>query len=184
MAETVEALSSHLDRRQDNPKMVIWEHNSHIGDARATELSKGGELNVGQLMRERYDRKAFLVGFSTFSGTVTAASDWDEPPKRMTVRPALADSYEMLFHQTGVRRFLLPLRTHENLDLLRLPRLERAIGVIYRPETERLSHYFLAHLTDQFDAVIHIDETHALEPLEQAISEDTGDVPETYPSAM
>jgi erythromycin esterase-like protein len=184
MAETVEALSRHLDRRQIRAKMVIWEHNSHIGDARATELSRGGELNVGQLMRERYARETFLVGFSTFSGTVTAASDWDEPPVRMTVRPALAESYEMMFHQAGVPRFLLPLHDQRNLELLRPPRLERAIGVIYRPESERISHYFLAHLTDQFDALVHLDQTNALEPLERTVPEDTGEVPETYPSAM
>ncbi|MGH8007564.1 MAG: erythromycin esterase family protein [Candidatus Binatia bacterium] len=156
-----------------------------IGDARATELGRSGELNVGQLVRERYDRQAVLVGFSTYSGTVTAASDWDAPAERKRVRPALPNSYEALFHAVGLPRFLLSLRDGERTEaaeLLREPRLERAIGVIYRPETERVSHYFSARLPDQFDAVLHFDETRAVEPLERVTIWETGEAPETFPS--
>ncbi|MGH7963515.1 MAG: erythromycin esterase family protein, partial [Candidatus Binatia bacterium] len=154
-------------------------------DARATELGRSGELNVGQLVRERYDRQAVLVGFSTYSGTVTAASDWDAPAERKRVRPALPNSYEALFHAVGLPRFLLSLRDGERTEaaeLLREPRLERAIGVIYRPETERVSHYFSARLPDQFDAVLHFDETRAVEPLERVTIWETGEAPETFPS--
>jgi len=184
MAETLEALAGFLDRRHNRTKIVVWEHNSHIGDARATDLGAGGELNVGQLVREGYDRDAILIGFSTFSGTVTAASNWDEPPARKIVRPGLAGSYEMLFHQIGVPRFLLPLHDRAESALLHESRLERAIGVVYRPETERTSHYFKARLAEQFDAMIYLDETHALEPLERTAGWETGEAPETYPSAL
>src|SRR5207253_6705124 len=173
MAETLEALTEHLSRTQaGQAKIVVWEHNSHLGDARATEMGRRGELNVGQLVRERHDRKAVLVGFSTYTGTVTAASDWGGPAERKRVRPALPESYEALFHDLGLPDFLLTLRgdpevADPEVAVLREPRLERAIVVIYRPDTERLSHYFQARLADQFDAVIHFDETRAVEPLER-----------------
>jgi erythromycin esterase-like protein len=125
------------------------------------------------------------VGFTTYTGTVTAATDWDGPAHRRHIRPALAASYERLFHDSGVGQFLLPLRT--NLDLasaLAAPRLERAIGVLYRPETERQSHYFHARLADQFDYVIHIDETRAVEPLERTSTWDIQEPAETYPSGL
>jgi erythromycin esterase-like protein len=182
MAETLNALDTHLGRLA---KVVVWEHNSHIGDARATEMGQSGELNVGQLVREKYGREAVLIGFTTYSGTVTAASDWGAPAERKRVRPALAGSYEELFHRVGVLRFLLPLRNgREILAGLREPRLERAIGVIYRPETERLSHYFHAQLPDQFDAVLHFDETRDVEPLERTTTWDGGEAPETFPSGV
>lgn len=112
MAETLDALATHLEQQQGTQaKIVVWEHNSHIGDARATELGRSGELSVGQLVRERYDREAVLIGFSTYSGMVTAASDWGAPAERKRVRPALSGSYEALFHAVGLPRFLLPLRT-------------------------------------------------------------------------
>jgi erythromycin esterase-like protein len=123
-----------------------------------------------------------LVGFSTYTGTVTAASDWGEPAERKRVRPGLAGSFEALFHSLGVPDLLLPMRDREEVAAaLREPRLERAIGVIYRPETERLSHYFEARLPEQFDAVIHFDETHAVEPLDMTAGWKTGEAPETYP---
>jgi erythromycin esterase-like protein len=182
MAETLDALTQHLEKRYGRARIVVWEHNSHIGDARATEMGEAGELNVGQLVRERYGREAFLVGFSTFSGTVTAASDWDGPAERKRVRPALAGSYEALFHELGVPRFLIGLRDDRNaIHSLDDRRLERAIGVIYRPETERGSHYFYARLPKQFDAVLHFDDTHAVEPLERTSTWETGEPPETYP---
>jgi erythromycin esterase-like protein len=185
MAETLDALVTHFNRRGQRPKVVVWEHNSHLGDARATEMSRRGELNVGQLVRERYGREAILVGFTTYSGTVTAASDWAEPAERKRVRPALSDSYEALFHQTKLPRFLLTLsHKSEATAGLRQPRLERAIGVIYRPETERISHYFQAHLSDQFDAVLHFDETRAVEPLERTAVWEQDEVPETFPFGL
>jgi len=148
-------------------------------------MGEQGELNVGQLVRERYDNDAVLVGFSTYSGTVTAASNWDAPAERKRVRPALPDSYEALFHNTGLSRFLLTLRGDNQAVVgLREPRLERAIGVIYRPETERLSHYFYATLPAQFDVVIHFDQTRAVEPLERTSQWNAGEVPETFPSGL
>lgn len=183
MFETLTELFAHLDGGQ--AKVVVWAHNSHLGDARATAMSRRGELNVGQLVRERLGRGALSIGLTTYSGTVTAASDWGEPAERKRVRPALAGSYEELFHATGLPRFWIDLRErNEAVDLLGTERFERAIGVIYRPETERLSHYFEARLPDQFDAIIHLDETRALEPLERTSEWDRGELPETYPSAL
>jgi erythromycin esterase-like protein len=181
MAGTLEALAAHLDWHGGRSKIVVWEHNSHLGDARATQMGEAGELNVGQLVRERHGHEAVLVGFSTYSGTVTAASDWDMPAERKHVRPALPGSYEALFHDTGIPGFLLKMRDDPRTAGLREPRLERAIGVIYRPETERLSHYFTARLADQFDAVIHVDHTRAVEPLERTVEWERGEVPETFP---
>ncbi|HEX8187438.1 MAG TPA: erythromycin esterase family protein [Pyrinomonadaceae bacterium] len=186
MAETLDALVAHLSAGGREAKVAVWEHNSHLGDARATEMGRGGEWSVGQLVRERYGRDAFLVGFTTHRGSVTASSDWDEPGRRKRVRPALEGSYEALFHEAGAGNFMLDLRAEGRArELLRLPRLERAIGVIYRPETERLSHYFHAQLAEQFDAVLHFDETTAVEPLEPGAHWGTGDEPpETYPSGI
>ena len=186
MAETLDALVEHLGRGGRPARVVVWEHNSHLGDARATEMGEGGELNVGQLVRERYGRESVLVGFTTHRGTVTASQDWGEPGRRRRVRPALEGSYEALFHEAGPERFMIDLREEGRArELLRLPRLERAIGVIYRPETERLSHYFHARLAEQFDAVLHFDQTTAVEPLEPGGHWETGDEPpETYPSGF
>lgn len=182
MAETLEALMHHLGPKA---RIVVWAHNSHLGDARATEMAQRGELNLGQLIREKYGEKATLVGFSTYTGTVTAASGWDGPAERKHVRPALPGSYEALFHETEVPNFLLPLRGKEKVaSLLREPRLERAIGVIYLPRSERVSHYFHAQLPEQFDVVLHFDETRAVEPLERTAAWEAGEVPETYPSML
>jgi erythromycin esterase-like protein len=154
--------------RERAPRVVVWAHNSHLGDARHTEMGRWGELNVGQLVRERYGGDALLVGFTTHTGTVTAASDWGGAAERMRVRPSIPGSYERMFHETGVPRFFLSLRDlGEAAGLLRAPLLERAIGVVYRPRTELQSHYFQAALPSQFDAVIHYDETRAVEPLER-----------------
>jgi erythromycin esterase-like protein len=183
MVETLGALIKHLERRAA-AKIVVWAHNSHLGDARATEMGERGELNVGQLVRELFESDARLVGFTTHSGTVTAASDWDAPAERKQVRRALRDSIERLFHDTGTSHFALNLRERPVLTSLTSPRLERAIGVIYRPETERLSHYFHARLPDQFDAVIHIDHTRAVEPLERSMRWHEGEPAETYPSGL
>ena len=187
MADTLDALAVHLSRRhRGHPaRMVVWAHNSHLGDARATEVAANGELNVGQLMRERHPRECCLIGFTTYTGTVTAADDWEGPAECKRVRPALADSVEELFHEVGEKAFLVrPGIMPGAATVLRRPRLERAIGVIYRPETERQSHYFRARVADQFDAVIHLDETRAVEPLERTAGWERGEVPETYPHAV
>ncbi|HUS10594.1 MAG TPA: erythromycin esterase family protein [Pyrinomonadaceae bacterium] len=188
MAETLESLSTHLAMLGQQAKVVVWEHNSHLGDARATEMGQRGEPNVGQLVRERHGSSALLIGFSTYTGTVTAASDWDAPAERKRVRPALNDSYEALFHKVGIPRFQISLREKGPMaSALNEPRLERAIGVIYRPETERQSHYFYARLADQFDALLHFDETRAVEPLERTPEwrmEEVGEAAETFPSGL
>jgi len=183
MAETLDHLLSHLG---PSAKVVVWAHNSHLGDARATEVSQQGELNVGQLLRLKYGNAAVLVGFTTYTGTVTAASNWDGPAETKHVRPALSDSFEAMFHATYVPQFLMIFRGNKFLSgILNQERLERAIGVIYLPQSERISHYFHARLADQFDALIHIDNTNALQPLEiTSRPEEAGEVPETYPSAI
>ncbi len=185
MAETLEALLAHLGRNGGSSRVVVWEHNSHIGDARATAMGDMGEWNVGQLARERLGDDARLVGFTTFHGTVTAASDWDAPAERKRVRPALPGSFEALFHSVDVPDFCLPLRGDTRLaEALQEEGLERAIGVIYRPESERVSHYFEARLPQQFDAVIHFDETRAVEPLDRTAGWDKGEPPETFPFGL
>ncbi|HEX9611741.1 MAG TPA: erythromycin esterase family protein [Gemmatimonadales bacterium] len=185
MAETLQALVAYHETGGRREKVVVWAHNSHLGDARATEMGAGGELNVGQLVRQQHGRDAVLVGFLSYEGTVTAASDWDEPAERKRVRPAMPDSYEALLHEVGTRNFLLDLtRPEPAVRGLAEPRLERAIGVIYRPETERLSHYFHACLPRQFDAVLYYDTTRAVEPLERSGLWERGEVPETYPSTL
>ncbi|MFL5592739.1 MAG: erythromycin esterase family protein [Ktedonobacteraceae bacterium] len=187
MAGTLEALVAHLDREGGSTKVVVWAHNSHVGDARATSMGSEGELNIGQLVRERHGREAVLVGFSTYTGTVTAASDWGAPLERKRVRPALQDSYEALFHQAGLSNFLLPSHNDSKAaNALHGPRLERAIGVIYLPKSERISHYFQARLPEQFDVVLHFDETRAVEPLDRTTRWEVGEteIPETYPSAL
>jgi erythromycin esterase-like protein len=185
MADTVDAIVRYLGRDGRQPKIALWAHNSHLGDARATEMGSRGELNVGQLLRERYGSEAVLVGFTTYTGTVTAATDWDDPGERKRVRPALPESYELGFHETGLQRFFLDLRNGARRSaLLSKPRLERAIGVIYRPETERISHYFRANMRDQFDGIFHLDETRALEPLEKPERWHELEPPETFPSGI
>ena len=185
MAETLVDLMTYLRRPAGSGRVVVWAHNSHIGDARATEMGQHGELNIGQLMRQRLGARALNVGFTTYAGTVTAARDWGGVPERRQVRPSLAGSYEQLFHDADIPRFVLPFRSDPDLAAaLDPPRLERAIGVIYRPEHERRSHYFHAQLARQFDYVIHIDETRAVEPLERTAEWETGEFAETYPSGL
>ena len=166
-------------------KVVVWAHNSHIGDARYTDMgSERGELNLGQLCREAYGRDAALIGFGTHSGTVAAASDWDAPMEVKAVRPSRPDSYEALCHQVGLDRFLLDLRPEENVGLrqaLSARRLERYIGVIYRPETERWSHYSHASLADQYDGFVWFDRTSAVIPLPTEVGRGED---ETYPFGL
>ncbi|HEU5080020.1 MAG TPA: erythromycin esterase family protein [Opitutaceae bacterium] len=185
MAETLEELLSHLRLRGQAPKVVVWAHNSHLGDARATDMGDSGELNLGQLARQRYGAEVKLIGLTTYAGTVIAATDWGEPGYLRRVRPALEGSYENLFHQAGVERFLLTFKDGTPVhSVLAEPRLERAIGVIYRPETERMSHYFKARLSEQFDAIIHIDQTRGVEPVEDIAAWDPSEAPETFPSGV
>ncbi len=167
MADTLEALASHLDTLGHPGKVVVWAHNSHTGDARTTTMGESGEWTLGQLMRQRRNDQSVLVGFTTYTGTAMAASAWGEEGKVQRVRPSLPGSFGALFHETGVPQFLLPLRGEGELVLaLGEPRLERAIGVVYVPQTERESHYFQARMSKQFDAVIHLDETTAVQPLQ------------------
>jgi erythromycin esterase-like protein len=187
MAETLEALREHIGQRRARPaKVVVWAHNSHLGDCRATEMGEHGQLNLGQLVRERYrPEDCFLHGFTTHAGTVTAASEWDGPAELKRIVPSREGSLERLLHETGIERFLLPLRGHDSaLAGLRERYLERAIGVIYRPDTERLSHYFHADAARQFDALIHVDTSTALRPLEPSALWAEDDVPDTYPSGL
>jgi erythromycin esterase-like protein len=173
MAETLEALALHLSAELP-AKIVVWAHNSHVGDARATEMGERGEHTLGQLVRQRHPGQAALVGMTTWRGTVTAAADWGAAAERMRVREALSGSHEAHFHEMGLPGFWLPT------DELAERRLQRAIGVVYLPQSERLSHYFHASLCGQFDYVLHFDETRAVEPLER-VAAGTGEAPETYP---
>jgi erythromycin esterase-like protein len=179
MMETLDALLAWNTKRAGYARAVVWAHNSHLGDARATQMGDWGELNLGQLARARHGDRVSLVGLTTHSGTVTAAREWDQPVERRRVKPSVAHSYERLFHDTGFERFALA--TPAVRQALAEPRLERAVGVIYKPEKERTSHYFRARLVDQFDAVIHIDQTAAVTPLERW-SRKNSDLPETYPT--
>ena len=185
MVETLQALEKHLQALGTPARMVVWAHNSHLGDASATEMGDQGEWNVGQLARDRWGAEAMLVGFSTYQGTVTAASEWDAPAERKRVRPGLAGSYEELFHRAGEPSFWLPLRDEPALaGLLQERRLQRAIGVIYLPRSERMSHYFHTRLPAQFDAMVHIDETRAVEPLVPEPTWHAGEPAETYPTGL
>jgi erythromycin esterase-like protein len=172
MFETLEALREQLTAEGRSGRLVVWAHNTHVGDARATAMAEQGELSVGQLVRERYEGRTLTIGFTTYSGTVTAARQWGGEPEQRNVRRALNESYEALFHRAteGPRPddLVLDLRPEAPLaNALDDPRLERAIGVLYRPETERGSHYFEATLPEQFDVVIHVDQTTAVQPLDE-----------------
>ncbi|MGV1087313.1 MAG: erythromycin esterase family protein [Mycobacterium sp.] len=195
MAQTLNALISHLDRHAgtsgdasgdpEPARVVVWAHNSHVGDARATEVCADGQLTIGQLAREQYGDDCRLIGFSTYSGTVTAASEWGGVAERKVVRPALAGSIEELLHDTGRPAFLVAMHDGSPAAAaLETVRLGRAIGVIYLPQTERQSHYFHVRPSDQFDAMIHIDQTRALEPLEPNSIWVAGENPETYPTGL
>lgn len=186
MVQTLTNLMTHIETTLKSPaKIIVWAHNSHVGDARATEMSDRGEINVGQLVREQYDTVSYLLGFSTYSGTVRAASDWDCDSEIKKVNTALEGSYEALFHDAVKKKFFLDLRHESHLmRLLKEPELQRAIGVIYLPESERMSHYYFSRLPYQFDGIIHIDDTHAVVPLEKGDNGIAQELPETYPSGM
>ncbi len=175
-----------LDYHGPHSRGIVWEHNSHVGNARATEMSARGELNVGQLCRAKFGDRVYAIGFGTDHGTVAAASNWDEPMQRMRVRSAHPESYERLCHESAVPAFTLHLRDprrREVRDELLSPRLERAIGVVYRPDTELASHYFQAILPIQFDEFVWFDETRAVEPL-RVERRPSQDLPDTYPFGL
>ena len=186
-----ETLNMVLAAKGPDSKAIVWAHNSHIGNAAFTDMGRSrGELNIGQLAKEQFGKQARLIGFGTHSGTVAAADDWDEPMRIKRVRPSLEGSHERMSHDSGVERFLLDLREPDGelAEALAEPRLERFIGVIYRPETERWSHYSAAILPRQFDAWVWFDETQAVTPLpgEQRPGEphvETGEE-ETYPFGL
>jgi erythromycin esterase-like protein len=171
-----------LQARGPDAKAVVWAHNSHIGDARHTEMGQSrDELNIGQLCREEWGNEAALIGFGTHTGTVAAATDWDDSMEVKRVRPSHPESVERCFHLSGKPRFLLDLKRDPELEeALAEPRQERFIGVIYRPETELMSHYAEAMLSKQFDGYVWFDETTAVTPLPGA-GEDVSDIPDTYP---
>jgi protein-L-isoaspartate(D-aspartate) O-methyltransferase len=181
MFDTLETLLAFRGRES---KLVVWEHNSHVGDARATEMGARGEHNVGSLSRMKFGEQLFSIGFGTDRGTVAAASQWDAPMEVMTVRPARSESYEGLFHRADLAAALLHLRypTREAVrEELSVPRLERAIGVVYRPDTELESHYFQAVLPVQFDEYIWFDRSSAVTPLSAELP---SGVPDTYPFGL
>lgn len=183
MAETLTQLMGHLETQVRRPRLVVWAHNSHLGDARATDQSLRGELNLGQLVREANGPENVVsIGFSTYTGTVTAASNWDELPQHKRVRPGLPGSYEELLHETNLEAFYVRTDAEE----LQQARLQRAIGVIYRPETERLSHYYRVDLSRAFDWIIHFDRTRGVVPLEPGNRWvfSLEEVPEAYPTGL
>lgn len=176
MFDTIEALAKHLTgSRQRETKIIVWAHNSHIGDAQATDMGARGEYNIGALIRAKYPKESKLIGFTTSVGSVIAAQEWDGPFYAQKMRPPLTESYEHIFSKTDLPNFVLRLDDPKLRATLSSPRLERAIGVIYRPEIERLSHYFYASLPQQFDAIIHLEETTALKPLATTVEQTAGE---------
>ncbi len=181
MTETLVELLAHLDGHFGNTKAIVWAHNSHVGDARATEMGQRGELNIGELSRQRWPGQTFSVGFTTNMGTVTASDDWGCAPRQMKVLPALRDGYEALLSSLPFHDCVIDLSEASWLPPIAL---ERAIGVIYRPQTERASHWFHAKLREQFDAVVHIDKTRAVVPLDKTVHWDAFEPPESYPTGL
>ena len=186
-----ETLMHLLARHGPDSKAVVWAHNSHIGDASATAMgAERGETNIGQLCREALGEQVALVGLDTYSGTVAAASDWDSPMEVKRVRPAHPHSYAHIAHESGLARAMLDLREYAEgsgaagralRDLLLTPRQERFIGVVYRPDSELLSHYMMAILPRQFDAWLWFDHTHALNALPTT---PRAGVPDTWPCGL
>ncbi|MDQ3365483.1 MAG: erythromycin esterase family protein [Myxococcota bacterium] len=189
MADTLDMISSHLGKLDAPARVVVWAHNSHVGDARATAMGDEGQLTLGQLMRQRHPDEVALVGFTTHTGTVECAYDWDEPGKIERVRPSLPGSWEDLLHATRIPRFMLTAPALASVTGEDAERLHRAIGVVYRPESERRSHYYEARLARQYDVIVHVDTTRAVEPLAPvepplAPAGRGDEMPETYPSGM
>lgn len=187
MADTIDFIADHLGDGAP-AKLVVWAHNSHVGDARATEMGDDGQVTLGQLARQRHPSEVALVGFTTHAGSVIAAADWEEPMERMRVRPALPGSWEELFHEAGRDQFFVTSGQLNAVVGEHVERLQRAIGVVYMPSTERRSHYLHARLADEFDVVIHIDSTRALAPLDDFETEPAPalaeEFPETFPTGV
>jgi len=186
MFDTLTELFAHLGRRKGSEaKIVVWAHNSHVGNAAATDMGQRGEFNIGQLACETHGDEALLIGFSTSHGTVTAASNWDEPPEYKNINIPFPRSYEESFHHVKYKNFLIDLRENNGaVDMLMEPRLQRVIGVIYKPMHELQSHYYRACLPEQFDFIIHLDQTSAVHPLEAIPHWHRGEMDETYPFGM
>lgn len=191
MVDTITSLFEHQQHQaqahgSEPAKIVVWAHNSHLGDARATEVGQRGQINVGQLMRERYPAQTFIIGFSTYQGEVLAASDWDGAGYSKKLKYALSDSHEDLLNQLGLQKFWLNLQADAaQVPILQEQRLERYIGVIYAPTNERWSHYLDTRLDQQYDALIYLDKTHAVKALDKySTIEYEEDLPETYPSGQ
>jgi erythromycin esterase-like protein len=185
MGDTLGLLAEHLGARGQPAKLVVWAHNSHVGDARATAMGAGGELTLGQLMRQRHPREVLLVGMTTHTGAVRCAHDWDGMAVPERVRPSLAGSWEAAFHDAGLPRFYVTAAALARAVGDRAERLHRAIGVVYRPETERRSHYYEARLAEQYDVVIHVDVTHAVKLFDvTAPAEPIDDIDETSPTGL
>ena len=187
MFETLENLSAYLETRLGrSAQVIVWAHNSHLGNAAATDMGRRGEFNIGQLVREKYGDRALHIGFSTSHRMASGATDWDGPAEaEKPIRDPLPESYEDVFSQLEQECFFLDLRTSsEAVRLLSEERLQRAIGVIYRPETERVSHYFYSSLPLQFDFMIHVDKTEAVQPLPSFVQGRVGEMDETYPSGL
>lgn len=181
MFETLQLL---LGFKGKDAKCIVWAHNSHIGNAAATDMKTKGEFNIGQLCRGKFGEDIYSIGFGTHEGSVAAASEWNGPMQIKQVRPSIEGSYENIFHTTHIPAFLLPLRQQHQQkvrELLEAPHFERAIGVIYRPENEFWSHYFSASLPNQFDEYIWFDKTRAIMPL---VPQRKESVPDTYPFGL
>lgn len=173
LTDTLEALANHLSRYKD-PKIVVWVHNFHAGDISATEYKNSGRQNMGLLIRQRFGDDAFLAGFFTHTGTVSAASFWGGPVEKKKIAPSIGESFENLFHRSEIPSFYLLLRNNSQLSFLEHNRLQRAIGIIYKPEEERKKNYFQSSLFNQFDAVMHFDNTVAIQPFERNARWDEG----------
>ncbi|HYF97794.1 MAG TPA: erythromycin esterase family protein [Coxiellaceae bacterium] len=186
MAETVQNLIAYLEDKLNKPaKIIVWAHNSHVGDARATEMSAKGELNLGQIVREQFNLSSCLIGFSTYSGKVTAADNWGSEGQCKTIQPALRGSYEFLLHNLHMKNFSLNLRKDVRVnELLLAPQLQRTIGVIYRPDSERMSHYYFSRLPYQFDALVHFDRSTAIKPINLTNDYHSDEALDTYPSGI
>ena len=187
MADTLDLLGDHLGDHGGPTRLIVWAHNSHVGDARATEMGDDGQLTLGQVARQRHPGEVALIGFTTHEGSVIAADDWDEPAQRMRVRPSLPGSWEELLHEAGLPRFYVTSADMKRAIGERAERLQRAIGVVYRPVTERRSHYLHARLADELDLVIHLDTTRGVEPLEPIEAPEATppqELPETFPTGV
>ncbi len=186
MADTLDMLANHLGDGAP-ARLIVWAHNSHVGDARATEMGDDGQLTLGQIARQRHPGDVALIGFTTHEGSVIAADDWDEPAQHMRVRPSLPGSWEELLHEAGLSRFYMTSADMKAVIGPRVERLQRAIGVVYRPSTERRSHYLHARLADELDIVIHLDTTRAVEPLDPIETPSVTpeqELPETFPTGV